>query len=144
VNRAAAAVMPATVLRVAVATADPARREALRAMVVEAGHELVEAVDSADVVFCDAADVRRPRSAARGFAAMEEAESGALLTPREAEVLACITQGATNKEIGRRLDISLHTVKFHVESLFRKLGVRTRSQAVAKALERDRAQTLEF
>ena len=43
--------------------------------------------------------------------------------------------GFTNKTIARQLDISLHTVKFHVESVFKKLGVRTRAEAVAKALE---------
>jgi DNA-binding CsgD family transcriptional regulator len=37
--------------------------------------------------------------------------------------------------IARQLDISLHTVKFHVESVFRKLEVGTRAAAVAKALE---------
>jgi DNA-binding CsgD family transcriptional regulator len=48
----------------------------------------------------------------------------------------------TNKAIARRLDISLHTVKFHVESLFRKLGARTRTEAVAKASERRRRETI--
>jgi DNA-binding CsgD family transcriptional regulator len=37
-----------------------------------------------------------------------------------------------------RLDISLHTVKFHVESIFRKMGAHNRTEAVAKALERCR------
>ena len=43
--------------------------------------------------------------------------------------------GLTNKLIARQLDISLHTVKFHVKSVFRKLEVGTRAEAVAKALE---------
>ena len=66
------------------------------------------------------------------------------LTPREIEVLGLIGEGSTNKIIARRLDISLHTVKFHVESLFRKLGVRSRSEAVAKALERRRDETIDL
>ncbi|MGA7065109.1 MAG: helix-turn-helix transcriptional regulator, partial [Pseudolabrys sp.] len=54
---------------------------------------------------------------------------------RELEVLSAIMDGLTNKLIARQLDISLHTVKFHVESVFRKLEVGTRAEAVAKALE---------
>jgi len=50
----------------------------------------------------------------------------------------------TNKLIARRLNISLHTVKFHIESLFRKLGVRTRTQALAKTSERRRIETVEL
>lgn len=73
-----------------------------------------------------------------GFGAMRESDGQALLTPRELEVLAALAEGLTNKAIARRLDISLHTVKFHVESLFRKLGARTRTEAVAKAAERRR------
>ena len=64
------------------------------------------------------------------------------LTPRELEVLAALAEGMTNKAIARRLNISLHTVKFHVESLFRKLGARTRTEAVAKASERRRYETI--
>ncbi|HEY2446004.1 MAG TPA: helix-turn-helix transcriptional regulator [Rhizomicrobium sp.] len=57
-----------------------------------------------------------------------------LLTPRELEVLAALVEGLSNKAIARKLDISQHTVKFHAESLYRKLGVRSRSQAVIKGL----------
>jgi DNA-binding CsgD family transcriptional regulator len=77
-----------------------------------------------------------------GFGAMRETGGHALLTPRELEVLATLAEGMTNKAIARRLNISLHTVKFHVESLFRKLGARTRTEAVAKASERRRHETI--
>jgi DNA-binding NarL/FixJ family response regulator len=57
-----------------------------------------------------------------------------LLTPRELEVLEGISAGLSNKAIARKLGISLHTVKFHVESLFHKLGARSRAEAVARAI----------
>ncbi len=59
-----------------------------------------------------------------------------LLTPREIEVLAAIGSGSSNKAVARRLGISEHTVKFHVESLFRKLGAASRAEAVHKGLSR--------
>jgi len=86
--------------------------------------------------------VRAPAARESGFGAMRENEAHALLTPRELEVLATLAEGMTNKAIARRLDISLHTVKFHVESLFRKLGARTRTEAVAKAAERRRSDLI--
>lgn len=86
--------------------------------------------------------VRLPGARESGFGAMRETDGQALLTPRELEVLAALAEGLTNKAIARRLDISLHTVKFHVESLFRKLGARTRTEAVAKASERRRRETI--
>ena len=86
--------------------------------------------------------VRAPPTRDNGFGAMREADGHALLTPRELEVLAALAEGMTNKAIARRLDISLHTVKFHVESLFRKLGARTRTEAVAKAAERRRSDVI--
>ena len=55
-----------------------------------------------------------------------------------------IGDGLTNKMIARRLDISPHTVKFHVESLLRKLGARTRAEAVAKAREHRLSNTVEL
>jgi DNA-binding CsgD family transcriptional regulator len=57
-----------------------------------------------------------------------------LLTPREVEVLAALGNGLTNKETARLLGISPHTVKFHIESLFRKLGVASRAEAVARGM----------
>jgi two-component system nitrate/nitrite response regulator NarL len=86
--------------------------------------------------------VRLPDAMDAGFGAMRETDGHALLTPRELEVLATLAEGMTNKAIARRLNISLHTVKFHVESLFRKLGARTRTEAVAKASERRRQETI--
>ena len=86
--------------------------------------------------------VRAPDATDLGFGAMRETDRSALLTPRELDVLAALAEGMTNKAIARRLNISLHTVKFHVESLFRKLGARTRTEAVAKASERRRDETI--
>jgi ATP/maltotriose-dependent transcriptional regulator MalT len=56
-----------------------------------------------------------------------------LLSKREAEVLSLIAEGLTNKEIARRLILTENTVKTHVTSLFNKLGVDSRAQAVAVA-----------
>jgi DNA-binding NarL/FixJ family response regulator len=116
-------------LRISIRAEDPAMLAELRAMVLAAGHDVVDATEEADIVMTQA------QSREGGFAAMKEPDFRALLTPREIEVLSAIAEGLPNKAIARRLDISLHTVKFHVESLFRKLGVRTRTEAVAKAAE---------
>jgi DNA-binding NarL/FixJ family response regulator len=86
--------------------------------------------------------VRAPDVLESGFAAINEPDGHALLTPRELDVLTALAEGLTNKAIARRLAISLHTVKFHLESLFRKLGARTRTEAVAKASERRRLETI--
>ena len=57
-----------------------------------------------------------------------------VLTPREREVLALLTEGASNKEIARALAVSVHTAKFHVASLTEKLGARSRAEAIAIAI----------
>ena len=54
------------------------------------------------------------------------------LTPRELDVLALIAEGASNKAIARRLEISVHTVKFHIASLLDKLDAQGRAEAVAQ------------
>ncbi len=72
----------------------------------------------------------------RGFSALEENEYPSPLTPREIEILIALSDGLSNKAIARRFDISQHTVKFHAESIFRKLGVATRAEAVARGLRR--------
>lgn len=53
------------------------------------------------------------------------------LTSREREVLACVAEGRTNIEIGRLLGISPETVRKHLENTYEKLGVHTRTGAVA-------------
>jgi DNA-binding CsgD family transcriptional regulator len=55
------------------------------------------------------------------------------LSPRELEVLALLAEGASNKEIARRLNISVHTAKFHVGSLLDKLDAVGRTDAVTHA-----------
>ena len=54
------------------------------------------------------------------------------LSSRELEVLALIATGLTNQEIALRLYLSLHTVKAHARSIYAKLGVSSRTQAVAR------------
>lgn len=56
------------------------------------------------------------------------------LTPREREVLALLAEGAPNKVIARRLDISVHTAKFHVAAILVKLGAANRTDAIALAM----------
>lgn len=59
-----------------------------------------------------------------------------VLTPREMDVLTCLGEGLSNKAVARRLGISAHTVKFHLEAVFIKLGAASRAEAVAKGLRR--------
>ena len=56
------------------------------------------------------------------------------LTPREVEILDCVAQGNSNKEIAQILKISDQTVKNHITSILRKLAVNDRTQAVIYAL----------
>lgn len=58
------------------------------------------------------------------------------LTSRESEVLDSLAQGSSNRAIAAKLGISEHTVKFHLASIFGKLGVTTRTGAVRRALRR--------
>ena len=62
-----------------------------------------------------------------------ESPGGPPLTEREREVLDLVAGGATNREIAERLFLSPHTIKEHTSSLYRKLGVRNRAEAVQKA-----------
>lgn len=60
----------------------------------------------------------------------------AALTEREREVLSLAGQGYTNREIGRKLHISEHTVKNHMSTIFRKLGIRDRRQLILACQDR--------
>jgi DNA-binding NarL/FixJ family response regulator len=58
------------------------------------------------------------------------------LTPRETEVLRMMTAGLSNREIASALGISEHTVKFHITSIFGKLGTSSRTEAVTEGIRR--------
>lgn len=77
-----------------------------------------------------------PQVRAAGAAAGAPAGAGAAdidLTPRQCEVLHRVLQGQPNKLIARELDMALSTVKTHLSEIYRRLGVRTRTQAVVEA-----------
>ena len=83
-----------------------------------------------------AADVvRAVRMVALGQEVFVPAPSpnGSELSPREREVVGHISRGSTNAEIARALFLSPHTVKEHTSSIYRKLGVRNRAEAVKAA-----------
>jgi two-component system, NarL family, nitrate/nitrite response regulator NarL len=147
-------------LSVAVIAGDPVRTADLAARVVMAGHQVVPS-EEADLVLADGRTPLGPirkllrmgeggavpatltpvqldaalRAVAVGLrVSLAEGDPIAPLTPREREVLDCLAEGLSNKQAARRLGISAHTVKFHVEALFAKLGASSRTEAVARAV----------
>jgi DNA-binding CsgD family transcriptional regulator len=56
------------------------------------------------------------------------------LSPRETEVLTVASEGLTNEQIAVRLNVTAHAVKFHLSSVYRKLGVQNRTEAVVEFL----------
>jgi DNA-binding NarL/FixJ family response regulator len=74
--------------------------------------------------------LERPVREANGFAAPASSEQ---LTERQVEVLRLLAQGQSNKVIARELDLSDKTVKGHITSIFRALGVVNRTQAALEA-----------
>jgi DNA-binding CsgD family transcriptional regulator len=57
------------------------------------------------------------------------------LTPREAEIVALVAAGSTNKDVARRLRIASGTVKKHLDNVYTKLGVRGRGPLAAFVYE---------
>jgi DNA-binding CsgD family transcriptional regulator len=103
---------------------DKALADRLAALLANvSGLRLVPANEPADVVLTLS---REPASADRDVA----------LTPRELDVLTLLAEGKSNKEIARRLGISVHTAKFHVGALIDKLDAVGRTDAVAQAARR--------
>ncbi len=86
-------------------------------------------------------------AAARGLAVVDPALASALpfarptlpvedLTAREIDVLRLMVEGLPNKTIAQRLDISEHTVKFHINAILGKLHAQSRTEAVVHAIRR--------
>lgn len=62
----------------------------------------------------------------------------ALLSPRESEIVALASHGLTNAQIAERLTVTTHVVKFHLASVYRKLGVVNRTEAAVVYLTHQR------
>jgi DNA-binding NarL/FixJ family response regulator len=63
-------------------------------------------------------------------------ETSDALTPREHDILRLLGDGLANRDIAEALGLSDHTVKFHLRSIFAKLGAHTRTEAVSAAVRR--------
>jgi two-component system nitrate/nitrite response regulator NarL len=83
----------------------------------------------------DAMDAPVP-GAARALEFRPE-ERGVVLSARESQILRCLVEGASNKEIARRLQVTETTVKAHVKGLLRKVRASNRTQAAIWALNND-------
>jgi two-component system nitrate/nitrite response regulator NarL len=57
------------------------------------------------------------------------------LSPRELQVLEMTSHGFTNTQIARGLDVTVHAVKFHLGSIYKKLGVANRTEAAVAFLQ---------
>ncbi len=68
------------------------------------------------------------------LAKLTKATTPVSLSPREHEMLTLIVEGLSAKEMADRLDVSIHTIDTHTRHLFKKLDVRSRAAAVARAL----------
>ena len=100
--------------------------DALRGrLMADANLELVDRVELAEAV------ITLPPGSAPAISETTLIEH---LTTREHDVLALVADGLPNREIAAALAISEHTVKFHLASIFGKLGVSTRTEAVQRGL----------
>lgn len=80
-------------------------------------------------------DLLTPVDLPRSLLAAEEARLAEALTEREGEVLQLLAHGLANKQIAGELGISAHTVKFHISSIYAKLGAASRTEAVRLGLQ---------
>jgi len=94
--------------------------------------KVIEQVRAGEILVDPALTGQVALRAASRSQSLAEARFG--LSPREAEVLGLITQGMSNHQIAEQLFIGEETVKSHVRSILRKLGVKDRTQAVSLAL----------
>lgn len=105
--------------------------DALRArLTADTNLQLVDRIELAEAV------VSVPALAHSGGGTADREPLIEELTPREHEVLALVADGLSNRDIASALAISEHTVKFHLASVFGKLGVSTRAEAVNRGIRR--------
>jgi len=82
------------------------------------------------LTFCD----RSEKTLLASFRHLGESFKDAQLTDREQEIMNCLSQHKTDKEIAERLGIGTGTVHVHVSSIFKKLNVHTRAEAIRKIM----------
>jgi ATP/maltotriose-dependent transcriptional regulator MalT len=107
--------------------------------IVSVGASAAEVSSAADVIVNvrDATtSIRAKRGANAGAESLADVTAEPPLTNRERQVLGLLADGLGNKQIAARLGISANTVKTHLELLFDKLGVSSRTEAVATAARR--------
>ena len=92
-----------------------------------------EALGAATVALSHGLQVTDPALAGVSTADTPGPGSASLLTPREQDVLKLLAEGLPNKGVASRLDVSEHTVKFHVNSIMGKLNAQSRTEAVILA-----------
>ena len=124
-------------LRVFVSGRASGELEALRQrLLADSNLELVDRVEQAEAVISLASGSAFaspiPGSLRRDKLVQDELIEK--LTQREHDVLALVADGLHNRDIAQALAISDHTVKFHLASIFGKLGVSTRTEAVQRGL----------
>ena len=130
--------------RIAIVAASEALRSALAsALATSPAFEIVgvsastdETPESAEVVLIARTVSRLAVRAATHDLLGAAAAADPPLSHREREVLALLADGLGNKQIAARLDISVNTVKTHLEMLFDKLGASSRAEAVAIGVRR--------
>lgn len=129
-------------IRVFVAVTDTSQRIALRrALRGNRDIRLVSKIADADVVVRESGRTELAMAvqhAQRDDSAYSspKASTGDALTAREREVLQLLAAGQSNAQIAAHLSISTSTVKYHLVAVFAKLGVHTRTEAVAIGLRR--------
>lgn len=111
--------------------------EIMRQAVLRGAIGFVSKADTAEKIVAVVGQVLRGElGVARGQAVEDEVDAPQLLTPRQCEVLDLLCQGLSNKLIARRLCLSEHTIRGHVQGILRFLQVSSRSEATFAARRR--------
>lgn len=109
--------------------------EALRQrLLADSNLELVERAELADAVVTLPVRLSPPRRSSNSSDGPTREPLLESLTAREHDVLSLVADGLSNRDIAAALAISDHTVKFHLASIFGKLGASTRTEAVQRGL----------
>ena len=125
-------------VRVIVLTAYDTEERVLGAIKAGAGGYLLKGAAAAEIVDAiravrDGGSYLTPRVATRVIAQVGGRRRSGVLSERQREVLRLVADGRSNKQIARQLSITERTVKFHITSIFNKLGADNRAQAIALA-----------